>query len=109
MEKKEFTETSTPSKADLNKALKKSLVTAVFCIIFGFGLCLTGIGLLIGIPMIVYGLISPFTTKGVEMKLLRGKCPYCASDIVVIKTKPGATCRACKGRIIIKGNRLYSM
>lgn len=109
MEKKEFTETSTPSKADLKMAQKKSLVTAVFCIILGLGVCLTGIGLIIGIPMILYGLISPFTTKGVEMKLLRGKCPYCASDIVVVKTRPGATCRACKSRIVIKENRLYSM
>lgn len=83
-----------------------SAISVVF-IAFGLLLCLTGIGLVLGVPFILAGLVSPVMglLKGAAAKRIqrcRGNCPWCA--YTVTGSAPGFNCPACRNRILVRGN-----
>jgi len=81
------------------------IAVGLIFIVFGGILCLTGIGALIGIPLMIAGTMSIFGGGAVMGLFIKnGKCPYCDSAIVWIPIQPGINCRACKKRIIFKDN-----
>ena len=77
-------------------------------LIVGVLLCLTGLGAILGIPIIIAGFIYPFT-KSARAPILIGKCPYCGHEVHASKLAPGVTCDACKQRIIIKDGIFYTI
>ena len=62
----------------------------------GLLLCFTGIGAIIGIPLMIVALKGP--KKGGYV----GACPHCGPRAAVSQIHAGANCPACKGRIVVK-------
>ncbi|MEK7775316.1 MAG: hypothetical protein AAB305_05480 [Candidatus Zixiibacteriota bacterium] len=80
----------------------------VWIIAIGFLLCFTGIGMLIGIPLIIAGLLMLILAPLVAFGTLKGKCPWCATE--VYSTSPeGFNCSACKKRIVIKDKKFFKI
>lgn len=77
------------------------LLSAVL-IVVGVLLSLTGIGAILGVPMILMGILAPFVGPLMGLSSIKGQCPYCGSDVSTFSTNRGVTCSACKKRIVIR-------
>ncbi|WP_052087699.1 hypothetical protein [Paenibacillus wynnii] len=111
---KEHLERKKGQKSELNdadkfKQTKEGFVFGVGCLIFGIPvgivLSLTGIGALLGIPLIlasigmpIYGALHMRNSK----KLI---CPSCSHSISIIGNETGVTCPTCKKRLVSQGER----
>jgi DNA-directed RNA polymerase subunit RPC12/RpoP len=82
---------------------------AGFVIIVGGLLTATGIGAIIGIPLIIVGFILPFLTTFMGYGGLKGKCPWCETEIENPYPLSGMDCPACKKRIVIRGNKFVKI
>jgi len=82
---------------------------AIILITIGGLLCLTGIGAILGIPMIIAGLLSPFAGALLGLSSIKGPCPYCGHEVSCSSKTPGVTCPACKKRIIVKEKKFYKV
>lgn len=71
------------------------VVMAPVLIIFGTLLCLTGLGAILGIPMIIAGLVSPLAGPLMGMKEHQGKCPCCGMHVVSVTDGQPHYCPAC--------------
>ena len=71
------------------------VVMAPVLIIFGFLLCLTGLGAFLGIPMILVGLISPLAGPLMGMKEHQGRCPCCGLHVVSVSDGQPHYCPSC--------------
>jgi hypothetical protein len=71
------------------------VVMAPVLIIFGFLLCLTGLGAFLGIPMILVGLISPLAGPLMGMKEHQGRCPCCGLHVVSVSDGQPHCCPSC--------------
>lgn len=69
----------------------------------------TGIGILVGVPMIIAGLLAPFLGALMGWERLIGDCPWCGSEVRCFATSPGVDCPACKKRIVIKDKRFIGI
>lgn len=77
----------------------------IWFIIIGIVLCFTGVGALIGIPLIIAGLLAPFLGGVIGLAQLKGNCPYCAMTITADATSignGGIDCPSCTNRILIR-------
>lgn len=70
----------------------------------GILLCFTGIGAIIGIPLILAALIFPFTGFAAQ----KAPCPYCG-QMVHVFAGVGVNCPACKQRIVIRGKQFLKV
>ena len=70
-------------------------------IVVGFLLCLTGVGMILGIPIILAGFVMLFIGPFLGARALKGACPYCRS--VVLSASRGFNCPVCKRRIVVRG------
>lgn len=76
------------------------------CLIaLGLLLCVTGIGAIIGIPLIIIALISPIVGGVVGLAARKGECPWCGTTVTHFNTSKGIDCPTCKKRIVIKKNK----
>jgi predicted amidophosphoribosyltransferase len=71
------------------------VVMAPVLIIFGAMLCLTGLGAILGIPMIIAGLVSPLAGPLLGMNEHQGKCPCCGRHMVSVTDGQPHYCPAC--------------
>ncbi len=71
------------------------VVMAPVLIIFGALLCLTGLGAILGIPMIIAGLVSPLAGPLMGMKEHQGKCPCCGTHVVSVTDGQPHYCPSC--------------
>lgn len=76
----------------------------VFAIIGGLLFCLTGIGVIIGVPAIIVGVVMIFNRHTIE-----GECPYCGHKLMTTPNTPGIDCQACKKRILVKGDQFHTV
>lgn len=76
---------------------------------FGTFLCFTLIGAIIGIPMIIYSLWCLVTCPWAYKKLYVGPCPYCKARCTLPKGVPGAKCRECKKRYLLRDMKLVKI
>jgi len=75
--------------------------------IIGVLLCLTGIGAIVGIPLIIMGFAAPAVTGAITGEIMiKSSCPACGQAIEDIK-KPGYDCPACGERLIAKEKTMY--
>jgi hypothetical protein len=72
-------------------------------IVIGAMVSFTGIGLLIGVPMILIGIAYPFIGRS----LIKGPCPYCGQELSAFGFKTGITCLACKEHVIIRDKKFF--
>jgi len=82
----------------------RSLMSLGCFIPIGIVLCFTGIGAILGFPIILGSLV--LTLLGFFVKKIDGKCPYCQHNISVDSSKAGLNCDACANRIVIRNNML---
>ena len=76
-------------------------------IVVGGLLCLTGIGAIIGIPLILAGLLALFLGPLLGLTSIKGKCPYCETSVTAQSTAVVVTCSAYQKRIVIREKRFY--
>lgn len=89
---------------------------SVWMLLIGIVLCFTGIGIIIGVPLIIAGIIMPLAPfvlsyfSYANNFILQGKCPHCqllidiGSDAV---KQTWVDCPGCKCRMLILNNTLY--
>jgi predicted amidophosphoribosyltransferase len=78
------------------------VVAAPILIIFGTLLCLTGLGAILGIPMILAGALAPLIGPMIGLGELPGKCPWCGAPVSSILNVPVFYCHACNRKIVIR-------
>lgn len=88
----------TPVKGAFSGLLLGILVTPMM-IIVGTMLCLTGLGAILGIPMIIGGVLAPLLGPLIGFGSLRGKCPWCGNAVTSISSVQSFDCEACHQRI----------
>lgn len=78
------------------------------CLItLGALLCLTGIGAIIGIPIILGGILALFVGPLMGLGNVKGKCPYCGHLVSTMTKQTGVTCPSCKKRIVVKNKQFF--
>ncbi len=92
---------------DVKGGCASSSGTSAIGIVIGIILCFTGIGAIIGVPLIIAAIILPFLNIGNSM--IQGFCPYCGYDVFAFKRDPGVTCKSCKQRILIRDGNFYKL
>ena len=71
----------------------------------GIILCFTGIGAIIGVPLILVGLFAMIIGPLMGLGELKGECPWCGTKVTSPTASQGIDCPACKKRIVIKDKR----
>ena len=109
MDDQKFNETTSAKGEGVATGCAAGAMTSGCLIVAGGLLCLTGIGAIIGIPMILAGLLAPFLGPVIGLTNIRGKCPYCEISVKALSRDVGVTCPACKKRIVIRQRRFYKI
>lgn len=78
------------------------LLAVPILILPGALLCLTGLGAILGIPMIVVGVCAPLLGPMIGLGTLDGKCPWCGTRVNGREGARDFSCLACSQRIAIK-------
>jgi len=69
--------------------------------IVGTMLCLTGLGAILGIPMILAAFLAPVAGPMIGLGAVKGKCPWCGTAVNSVANKKDFDCVACGKRIAI--------
>ncbi len=73
-------------------------------LVVGLGFCATGVGIVLGIPLITSGL-----SLLQDHEKLEGPCPHCGSKVAVLLDGPTRfACSACHQSIQVKARKFYS-
>jgi predicted amidophosphoribosyltransferase len=76
-------------------------------IAIGAVLSLTGIGAIIGIPLIIFAIVMIATTPLTVAMMKFRKCPVCGTTIEFPKGSQGVNCPGCKKRFVNKKGELF--
>jgi hypothetical protein len=68
-------------------------------------ICLTGPGIVLGIPMIIAGICAPLLGPLLGMSVVRGKCPWCEAAISSIGPINVFYCHVCNRKIAVTQKR----
>jgi hypothetical protein len=82
-------------------------VCAPVFIIYGTLICLLGPPMVLGIPLIVLGVLSPFVGPYLAINAIRGRCPWCNTKITSVGPLDAFFCHACSKPIVIKKRELF--
>jgi len=82
------------------------LIAAPVFIISGGMICLTGLGIFLGVPLIVLGVLSPLLGPLLGLNAPRGECPWCNAQIKSVVIFDRFSCPACSKRIVVKHREL---
>lgn len=77
------------------------VITPVFLIV-GTLLCLTGLGALLGVPMIIVGIIAPLAGPIFGLGEHRGKCPSCGTRVISFTDGQSHDCPACNKGFVVE-------
>lgn len=78
-------------------------------IIGGVLLSATGIGMILGIPLIIAGIVAPFLYSIMGLAGRKGKCPFCDFEVKSPIAQDAMNCPICKNRIIIRDNKFIRL
>ena len=81
------------------------VVAVPILIIVGTMLCLTGLGAFLGVPMIIAGVLAPLLGPMIGIGELKGKCPWCGTEVSNVVNAPGFDCHVCSKRIAVENHR----
>ena len=98
-----------PEKAPAKGAfggLLLGFIAAPVLIIYGGMICLTGLGVFLGVPMIVAGVCAPLIGSLMGLSSLKGKCPWCGAAVGSVAIFDRFSCPACNKRIVVKKREL---
>lgn len=82
------------------------LAAPVF-IIYGTMICLLGPWMVVGIPMIMLGIISPILGPYLAINAVRGKCPHCGTKISSVGPLDAFYCYACSQKIVVRNREMF--
>lgn len=88
------------------KGFGVSIMMGIIFIPVGLLLSLTGIGALIGIPMIFIGGFAILLSPIMFLVMSQGNCPHCQQEVIVMNGKKVVKCRSCKNRCSVNKNHL---
>jgi DNA-directed RNA polymerase subunit RPC12/RpoP len=71
-------------------------------VIVGTMLCLTGLGAILGIPMIAAAVFAPLLGPMIGLGAVKGKCPWCGISVSSIANAKDFDCHGCGKQIAIK-------
>jgi DNA-directed RNA polymerase subunit RPC12/RpoP len=77
-------------------------------VIVGTMLCLTGLGAILGIPMILAAVCAPLMGPMIGLGALKGKCPWCGVQVSSIANARDFDCHNCGRRIAIRHREFVS-
>ncbi len=77
------------------------LLVAPVMIIVGTLLCLTGLGAILGIPMIIGAVMAPLVGPMMGLGAHKGKCPECGMVVTSMADEQNYDCPACNRRFAI--------
>jgi DNA-directed RNA polymerase subunit RPC12/RpoP len=101
-----LTQTSQPTESDKAVGVAAGAVMGMGCsamfFVCGLLLSLTGIGAIIGVPMMLGALVLPFLMPALGLAAIKSPCPYCRTTVRARSTDPGVTCPGCKKRVVIR-------
>lgn len=75
----------------------------------GIVLCFTGVGAILGVPLILAGLFGAPLGSMMGLGALNGECPWCGTQVTSPPAALGVDCPACKKRIVIKGKKFIGI
>jgi len=78
------------------------MVAVPILIIVGTLLCLTGLGALLGIPMIILAVFAPLLGPVIGLDGIKGKCPWCGTTVSTLANAKDFGCLECGHRISIR-------
>lgn len=107
VQRQQFTRTKSGKGEGFLGGLVAGWGCGIWLIIIGVVLCFTGIGAIIGVPLIIAGLLAFIIGPIMGLAQIKGPCPYCGSKVRATKTQPGVDCPACKKRIVIRDNMFF--
>ena len=81
-------------------------LAAPVLIIYGGMICLTGLGIVLGVPMILAGLCAPLIGSLMGLNALGGKCPWCDAKVSGVGLFDRFSCPACSKRIVVRKHEL---
>jgi len=82
------------------------LIAAPVLIISGGMICLTGLGIFLGVPLIILGVLSPLLGPVLGLNQQRGQCPWCSAAIGSVALFDRFSCPACGKRIVVRKREL---
>jgi len=91
-----------PEKAPVRSAvggLLLGVIATPMCIIVGTMLCLTGLGAILGVPIIIGGVLAPILGPMIVIGEPRGKCPWCGTRVSNVFNASAFDCHQCGHRI----------
>jgi len=71
-------------------------------VIVGTMLCLTGLGAILGIPMILAAVFAPLMGPMFGLQALKGPCPWCGVAVSTVANDKDFACHSCGKRIAVK-------
>jgi hypothetical protein len=74
-------------------------------LITGGMLCLTGLGVFLGVPLVVGGVIAPLVGTMVGTNSLRGTCPWCGTKVSSLDATGSFECEACQKRVAVRDHK----
>ncbi len=98
-------EPEAPEKAPARGAfggLLFGMLAVPILVIVGTMLCLTGLGAILGIPMIVAAVFAPLLGPMIGLGALQGKCPWCGVSVSSVANVKDFDCHSCGKRIAIR-------
>ncbi|MGB7264193.1 MAG: hypothetical protein WBC92_01690 [Terracidiphilus sp.] len=82
------------------------LIAAPVLILVGGLICLTGLGVVLGIPLIVAGVLAPLIGPVMGVNAMHGTCPWCSADVSGVGIFDRFSCPTCSQRIVMKKREL---
>jgi DNA-directed RNA polymerase subunit RPC12/RpoP len=98
-----------PEKPPVKSAFSGLLlgfIAAPVLIIYGGMICLTGLGVFLGVPMIIAGVCAPLIGSMMGLNALKGKCPWCGEWVSGVGIFDRFSCPACSKRIVVKKHEM---
>ena len=78
------------------------IVAAPVLIICGTMICLTGLGVFLGAPMIIAGVFAPLIGPFLGLNATKGVCPWCGAAIGSVALFDRFSCPFCKKGIMVR-------
>jgi predicted RNA-binding Zn-ribbon protein involved in translation (DUF1610 family) len=84
------------------------MIAMPILLIVGAMLCLTGLGAILGIPMIIAGICAPLVGPMMGLGALKGDCPWCGIPVSSVANSKDFSCHGCGKRIAIKHRHIVA-
>jgi predicted RNA-binding Zn-ribbon protein involved in translation (DUF1610 family) len=82
------------------------VIAAPVLIISGGMICLTGLGIVLGIPLIIAGVLAPLIGPMMGINSLKAACPWCGAEVSGVGIFDKFSCPTCGEHIVMKKHEL---